>query len=61
MPAPILSLIAQSQKHNTPVFALTDKQIEQAGVILQTMKESRDSFKKAFHDLATTVEKITRI
>src|SRR3984893_11346623 len=36
------SLIAQSQKHNTPVFALSDKQLEQAGVILQNMKKSRD-------------------
>jgi len=50
------SLIAQSQKHNTPVFALSDKQIEQAGVILETMKESRDNFKKAFDALANTVE-----
>ncbi len=34
------SLIAQSQKYSTPVFALDDAQIEQTGVILQTMKES---------------------
>src|SRR5258705_9658182 len=32
------SLIAQSQKHSTPVFALSDAQIEQAGVILTNMK-----------------------
>jgi chromosome partitioning protein len=50
------SLIAQSQKHNVPIFALTDAQIEQAGVILETMKKSRDDFKKAFHDLANTIE-----
>jgi hypothetical protein len=55
------SLIAQSQKFNVPIFALTDAQIEQAGVILQTMKESRDSFKKTFSQLANTVEKITGI
>lgn len=53
------SLIAQSQKYNTPVFALSDKQIEQSGVILQTMKESRDSFRKSFNALANTVEIIT--
>jgi chromosome partitioning protein len=50
------SLIAQSQKYNTPVFALSDAQIEQAGVILKTMKESRDSFKSSFDSLANTIE-----
>lgn len=55
------SLIAQSQKYNTPVFALSDDQIEQAGVILKTMKESRDSFRKSFAALANTIETITGI
>lgn len=55
------SLIAQSQKHSTPVFALSDSQIEQAGVILQTMKESRNSFRKSFEALANSVETITGI
>lgn len=50
------SLIAQSQKHSVPVFALTDKQIEQAGVILKTMKTSRDSFRKSFNGLANSLE-----
>ncbi len=53
------SLIAQSQKHNTPVFALADSQIEQTGVILQQMKESRDAFRASFKDLANSVELIT--
>jgi chromosome partitioning protein len=53
------SLIAQSQKFNVPVFALKDSQIEQAGVILTTMKESRDAFKTSFNNLANTVEIIT--
>lgn len=52
------SLIAQSQKYNTPVFALSDNQIEQAGVILKTMKESRDTFRTSFYTLANTVEHI---
>jgi chromosome partitioning protein len=52
------SLIAQSQKFNVPVFALKDSQIEQVGMILQTMKESRDSFKTSFNNLANTVETI---
>jgi len=55
------SLIAQSQKHSTPVFALTDAQIEQAGVILETMKKSRDDFRSSFDKLANTVEIITGI
>jgi chromosome partitioning protein len=55
------SLIAQSQKHNVPVFALTDAQIEQVGVILATMRESRDSFKKSFDDLANSIEMITGV
>ena len=55
------SLIAQSQKHNVPVFALSDKQIEQVGVILQTMKTSRDTFQKSFDALANSIELITGI
>jgi chromosome partitioning protein len=55
------SLIAQSQKHSTPVFAQSDTQIEQAGVILQTMNESRDAFRKSFEALANSVEIITGI
>lgn len=57
------SLIAQSQKHNVPIFALSDEQIEQSGVVLENMKESRDNFKAIFsslaneiHDLSTTIE-----
>jgi cellulose biosynthesis protein BcsQ len=55
------SLIAQSQKHNTPVFALSDSQIEQVGIILETMKESRNSFRQSFDSLANSVELITGI
>lgn len=50
------SLIAQSQKYNTPVFALSDAQIEQVGKILDTMKKSRDEFRKSFNKLANSVE-----
>jgi hypothetical protein len=50
------SLIAQSQKHNKPIFALSDEEIEQVGVILETMKESRDMFKKTFDSLANSIE-----
>lgn len=55
------SLIAQSQKHNVPVFALTDGQIEQAGTVLETMTKSRDAFKECFETLAHSVEVIVGI
>ena len=52
------SLIAQSQKHNKPVFALSDNEIEQAGIVLATMRDSRKQFKEAFNGLAKSVEMI---
>lgn len=53
------SLIAQSQKHNVPVFALTNTQIEQSGTVLENMMESRDGFKATFEQLAKGVHQIT--
>ncbi len=53
------SLIAQSQKHHTPVFSLSDKQIEQSGKVLSTMKQNRDNFKDTFYKLAQTVISLT--
>lgn len=55
------SLIAQSQSHNVPIFALNDNQIEQSGVILENMKESRDMFKTIFTTLAKEVNELTKI
>jgi chromosome partitioning protein len=55
------SLIAKSHQHSTPVFALTDEQIDQQGEVLATMKTSRDEFRKAFATLAYTVETLTGI
>jgi chromosome partitioning protein len=55
------SLIAQSQKHSTPVFALSDAQLEQAGVVLQNMRTSRDDFATTFGALANSVEIIAGI
>lgn len=52
------SLIAQSQAHSTPVFALTDAQIERVGVILETMRASRKNFLDVFRQLASTVLKL---
>ena len=51
------TLIAQSQRHNTPVFALSDSQIERQGVVLETMISNRESFRDTFEQLArTTIE-----
>ena len=41
-------LIAQSQKHNAPVFALTDAQLEQTGIVLDRTKKSMEEFRKLF-------------
>ena len=49
------SLIAKSQEHQTPVFALTPAQIEQSGVVLQGTMQSRDNFEVIFADLADKV------
>ncbi len=49
------SLIAKSQEHQTPVFALTSAQIEQGGVVLQGTMRSRDTFEEIFSDLAKKV------
>ena len=53
------TLIAQSQQHNTPVFALSDAQIERQGIVLETMKANRENFRETFNQLANTVLKLT--
>lgn len=49
------SLIAKSQEHQTPVYALTPEQIGQAGTVLATTVESRDNFNAMFSALADKV------
>lgn len=51
-------LIAQSQKHQVPVFELTDAQIEQRGVVLKTTKASMMNFRRLYSDGA---DKILRL
>ena len=53
------SLIAVSQKNQTPVFALTDEQIGQTGTVLDATKASRRSFEETFSDLADKVIQLT--
>ncbi len=51
-------LIAQSQKHSAPVFALTDEQLEQSGVVLERTKRSMRQFEKLFSDAADKIIKL---
>lgn len=53
------SLIAQSQEHNTPVFLLTKTQVNQTGVIWETMRKSRDDFYSTFEALAGKIISMT--
>jgi len=55
------SLIAQSHTHNVPIFALSDAELERQGVILETMKKSRDQFLKTFTQLGGAVAKLTGV
>lgn len=49
------SLIAKSQEHQVPVFALTDAQLEQVGIVLEKTKESMYEFEKLFSAAAERV------
>lgn len=49
------SLIALSQKHKAPIFNLTDKQLEQTGVVLARTKKSMNQFYTLFSDGADRI------
>ena len=49
------SLIAKSQKHRVPVFALSDNQLEQTGIVLETTRNSMNKFKDLFSQAAKRV------
>ena len=49
------SLIAKSQKNQTPVFALTSKQIKQFGNVLKTTQKTQEKFKTTFDKLADKI------
>ena len=53
------SLIAQSQLHNTPVFLLTQEQIEKSGKVWTNMKKNRDDFNITFTDFANRIIRVT--
>lgn len=54
------SLIALSQENQTPIFALTEKQIPLAGVVLQRTLESRDDFNRMFSEFSDRIIGLTR-
>lgn len=49
------SLIALSQKHQAPVFSLTDAQLEQTGIVLERTKQSMHRFRDLFCNAADTI------
>lgn len=53
------SLIAQSQKYNVPVFALSDSQLEQLGNVKNIEIENRAKFYKVFSQLADNIIYLT--
>ncbi|MEG3930190.1 MULTISPECIES: AAA family ATPase [unclassified Microcoleus] len=53
------SLIAKSQEHQTPVFALTSEQIEQSGIVLTDALKAQKPFREAFSKLADRVIGLT--
>ncbi|NET61275.1 MAG: AAA family ATPase [Symploca sp. SIO2E6] len=53
------SLIALSQKHGTPVYALTAEQLRQTGKILENNQQKQQEFEKTFSDLADKIIELT--
>ncbi len=48
-------LIALSQKHQAPVFELTDEQLEQSGVVLDRTKKSMEEFRRLYSEGADKI------
>ena len=49
------SLIAQSQSNNTPVFLLTQEQVQKSGSVWDNMKQNIEEFNQIFDRLANRV------
>ena len=54
------SLIALSQEHQTPVYALTKEQTKQNGAVWEQTKENMTSFSKAFSKCADKIIAMTK-
>ena len=50
------SLVAKSQTHQTPVFALTNEQLEAGGDVLENYEDMRLRFDTSFGEMAERVE-----
>lgn len=55
------SLIALSQEHRTPVYALTPQQLRQTGVVLENNQNKQEEFRKTFSDLADKIIALSAI
>lgn len=53
------SLIAQSQTNNTPVFLLTQEQVQKGGKVWENMKKNIEDFDYTFDCLADRVVNAT--
>jgi len=53
------SLIALSQEHQVPIYALDQKKIGQQGAIWDQTKENMDAFEDSFKKCANIVIKLT--
>ena len=49
------SLIALSQEHRTPVYALTPQQLGQTGIVLEHNQKKQEEFRQTFSDLADKI------
>ncbi len=49
------SLIALSQKHQAPIFDLTDEQLEQTGIVLERTKRSMQQFRELYSEGANRI------
>ena len=54
------SLIARSQEAQTPVFSLTDEQLQHGGRVLQQTKQSQERFREIFSKIADEVVVLTQ-
>lgn len=53
------SLIALSQEHRTPVYALTPEQLKQVGVVLKSNQNKQEEFRETFSQLAEKIIGLT--
>ncbi|MBD2547297.1 ParA family protein [Planktothricoides raciborskii] len=53
------SLIALSQEHQTPVYALTPEQLKQTGIVLQSNQKKQAEFRQMFSEIADKIVGLT--